>query len=339
MKYSRITAALAAAGVMLALCGCADSGSSSSERISSQVTTQPASADSVFKTNDGLFTFVPPARFKQYEGMYPADFEFLLTDSNANTTLGIIEMSGLHISPEFYCETVKAHYEEEYGTVHASADSEGDLPAYLLKAEFTDEEEQSDFLFYHKAIGYGNGDLLVLVVTVPKDKPEEATLTVEEMMSHMTYNGEALKTEPEVHDNEFFTVTADKDWYFHSKDESEATLRPNIANTLAERYGSFKISAEKSELSAKETADKDAEEFGSTDKITDVAESEGAEYLGKDAVCVTCVLNSEYMNLRRDIYYFENSGAVYKAQILAPVECFDEFSATLGSLTDSIEVK
>ena len=45
------------------------------------------------------------------------------------------------------------------------------------------------------------------------------------------------------------------------------------------------------------------------------------------------------MNLRRDIYYFENSGAVYKAQILAPVEYFDEFSATLGSLTDSIEVK
>lgn len=340
MKFTRIFAAAAAAGVLLALCGCGDSGSSSADTEISSQAVQPASKQTDYKTADEMFTLRLNERFSKYQGAYPADFEFLFVDSNTNTTVGIMEMSGLHITPEFYCETIKSHYEELYGAVTSTPAEQDGLPAHLLEAEFVDEEDgNKEFLFHHKVIGYGNGDLIVLVVTVPKETPDEAEKAVSDIMEGITYLGEPIKTEPETHENEFFSVTADKDWYFYSKDGTEATIRPNIAVTMAERYGSFKISAERSDSTAQELADADAEEFGTNEKITDIVTNKNATCLGRDAVCVSCVLNSDYMNLKRETYYFESSGAVCKVQILAPDDCFGEFSETLGSLTDTIEIK
>ena len=174
---------------------------------------------------------------------------------------------------------------------------------------------------------------------VPADKPEDREQAVSDIMEGMTYLGDPKKSEKEVHDTEFFTVSADKDWYFHSKDGAEATLRPNIADNTAEHFGSLKISAEKSGSTAKELADKDAEEFAAKEKITNVETAEGTECLGREAVCVSCVLNSDYMNLKRDIYYFDENGVNYQVQILAPEDGFDSFTDELGAVYDSIEIK
>ncbi|MDO4862828.1 MAG: hypothetical protein Q4A05_01555 [Ruminococcus sp.] len=342
MKYTRSIAALAAAGALIALCGCADNGGSSSESgSSSSQVVQPASKQTSFTSEDGLFTLELNERFSKFEGIYPAEFEFLFVDNVSDTTVGILEMSGLHITPEYYCETIKSHYEELYGSVTSTKTDEGGLPAHLLEAEFVDEEseDKGEYKFYHKAIGYGNGDLLVLVVTVPKDKPEDAPKAVSDIMAGLSYLGDPLKTDTEVHDTEYFTVSADKDWYYHSKGEAEATLRPNIADTLAEHYGSLKITAESSGGSAKELADKDAAEFGANEKITGVEVTEGRECLGREAVCVACVLNSDYVNLRREIYYFDENGVNFKVQILAPDEVFGDFAAELGAVYDNIEIK
>ncbi|MBR6069011.1 MAG: hypothetical protein IKP78_00245 [Ruminococcus sp.] len=343
MKISRIIAAAAAAGALLALCGCSDSGGSSSESAvtSSNEVVQPASKQTDFTTEDGLFTLELNERFSKYEGVYPAEFEFLFVDNESDTTVGILEMSGLHITPAYYCDTIKSHYDELYGSVTSSEDEWKGLPAHLLEAKFTDEESEThgEYLFYHKAIGYGNGDLLVLVVTVPADKPEDREQAVSDIMEGMTYLGDPIKAETEVHDTEFFTVSADKDWYFHSKDEAEATLRPNIADSTVDHFGSLKISAQKSGSSAKELADKDAEEFAAKEKITNVVTAEGVQCLGRDAVCVSCVLESDYMNLRRDICYFDENGVNYQVQILAPEDGFDGFTDELGAVYDSIEIK
>ena len=88
-----------------------------------------------------------------------------------------------------------------------------------------------------------------------------------------------------------------------------------------------------------ELAAKDAEEFGTKDNIENIEQTDGVQILGRDAVKVSCVLKSEYMDLKRDIYYFGSNGANYKVQILAPTECFDEFSEMVTALTDTIEIK
>lgn len=357
MKISRITAAAAAAGALLALCACADKGGSSpdsgagtSESVTvasestepaSREVVQPADGQTDLTTEDGLFTLRLNERFSRYEGVYPAEYEFLLVDDASDTTVGVLEMSGQHITPAYYCETIKSHYEELYGDVTSSEADENGLPAHLLEAEFTDDESEThgEYLFYHKAIGYGNGDLLVLVITVPKDKPEDREQTVSDIMEGITYLGDPIKTETEVHDTEFFTVSADKDWYFYSKGDSDATLRPNIADTLEDHFGSLKISAEKSGSTAKALADKDAEEFSAKEKISDVEVTEGLKCLGRNAVRVSCVLNSDYMDLKRETYYFDESGVNYQVQLLAPLDGFDSFTDGLGAVRDSIEIK
>ena len=227
MKISRIIAAAAAAGALLALCACADNGGSSSESVGTSTgeAVQPATKQTDFKTEDEMFSLKLNERFSKFEGIYPAEFEFLFVDNDTDTTVGILEMSAVHITPKYYCETIKSHYEELYGTVTGSEKNEGGNSAYLLEAEFTDEEDEAhkELKFYHEAIGYGNGDILVLVVTVPKDKPEDAPKAVSDILAGLTYLGEPLKAETEVHDTEFFTVSADNDWYYHSKSENEAS--------------------------------------------------------------------------------------------------------------------
>ena len=339
MKYSRITAALAAAGALLALCACSDSGGSSSESPTSQ-TVQQTSKQPAYTTEDELFTLDLNDRFSKFTGVYPAEFEFMFVDEEKGTTVGVLEMSEAHISPAYYCGEVIEHYRELYGTVKSSEMTEGGLPACLLDAEFTDEEseEKKELRFYHEAIGYGNGDLLVLVVTVPKSTPEEAPAAVSDIMAGLTYKGEAAKTETEVHDTDYFTVSADKDWFFHSKSETEATLRPNIAETTPEHYGSLKISADTTGASAQELADKDAEDFGSKEKISKIAVG-SSKIFGRDAVKVSCVLNSDYMDLQREIFYFNGIGAAYKVQILAPVDGYEDFTAELDELYKNITIK
>ncbi|MBO7395724.1 MAG: hypothetical protein J6U16_06355 [Ruminococcus sp.] len=339
MNNSRIAAAFAAASVLLALCGCADSSGSSTAGSSSQ-TAQQTTSQTAYTTEDGLFTLDLNSRFSRFSGVYPSEFEFMFVDEEKGTTVGILEMSAAHISPKYFCGEVIDHYRELYGSVTETEMTEGGRPAYLLEAEFTDEEseEKNELRFYHEAIGYGNGDLLVLVTTVPKDTPEEAPKTVSDIMAGITYLGEAEKTDTEVHDTEYFTVSADKDWFFHSKSDTEAALRPNIAETTPEHYGSLKITADTSGSTAQELSAADAEEFGTKDKITNVAVSE-SEILGRKAVCVSCVLESDYMNLKRKIYYFDELGTVYKVQILAPDEGFEDFTAELGEVYDTIVIK
>lgn len=339
MNNSRIAAAFAAASVLLALCGCADSSGSSTAGSSSQ-TAQQTTSQTAYTTEDGLFTLDLNSRFSRFSGVYPSEFEFMFVDEEKGTTVGILEMSAAHISPKYFCGEVIDHYRELYGSVTETEMTEGGRPAYLLEAEFTDEEseEKNELRFYHEAIGYGNGDLLVLVTTVPKNTPEEAPKTVSDIMAGITYLGEAEKTDTEVHDTEYFTVSADKDWFFHSKSDTEAALRPNIAETTPEHYGSLKITADTSGSTAQELSAADAEEFGTKDKITNVAVSE-SEILGRKAVCVSCVLESDYMNLKRKIYYFDELGTVYKVQILAPDEGFEDFTAELGEVYDTIVIK
>ena len=339
MNNSRIAAAFAAASVLLALCGCADSSGSSTAGSSSQ-TAQQTTSQTAYTTEDGLFTLDLNSRFSRFSGVYPSEFEFMFVDEEKGTTVGILEMSAAHISPKYFCGEVIDHYRELYGSVTETEMTEGGRPAYLLEAEFTDEEseEKNELRFYHEAIGYGNGDLLVLVTTVPKNTPEEAPKTVSDIMAGITYLGEAEKTDTEVHDTEYFTVSADKDWFFHSKSDTEAALRPNIAETTPEHYGSLKITADTSGSTAQELSAADAEEFGTKDKITNVAVSE-SEILGRKAVCVSCVLESDYMNLKRKIYYFDELGTVYKVQILAPDEGFEDFTAELGEVYETIVIK
>lgn len=342
MIHTRIAAALAAAGVLLALCGCADSGSSSSSGSASQAA-QQTTEKTEYTTKDGRFTLDLNSRFSRFSGVYPSEFEFMFVDEEKGTTVGILEMSEAHISPRYFCEEVIDHYKELYGSVTETEMTEDGHPAYLLEAEFTDEEsieseEKNELRFYHEAIGYGNGDLLVLVTTVPKDTPEEAPKAVSDIMAGITYHGEAAKTETETHDTEYFTVSADKDWFFHSKSETEAALRPNIAETTPEHYGSLKITADTSGSTAQELSAADAEEFGAKDKITDVAVS-SSKIMGREAVCVSCVLESDYMNLKREIYYFDEHGTAYKVQILAPAEDYEDFTAELGKLYEQIEIK
>lgn len=332
MRFSAIIAAAAAAGVLLVLGGCADNGGGSSSGSTSQSQHQQS-----YQTSDELFSLSLNERFSQFEGVYPADFDFLFMDTEKNVTAGIMEMSGLHTTPEFYCEYIKNHYEELYGTVKSSEAEANGLPAYLLEAEFTDEDG-SELVFYHKAVGFGNGDLLVVISTAPQSAPDEAAKAVDDIMAGITYNGEPAKSGSELHENEFFSITADKDWYYYSKDDSEATLRPNIASTSAERFGSFKISAEKLEKSAQELSGAEADEFDANEKITDVSVSE-TSILGRDAVCVSCILRSDYIDLRRDIFYFDNNGAVYKVQFLAPEDSIDEFRSVVQPVIDTIEIK
>jgi len=338
MKLTRIIAAAAAAGVLLALCGCGDSGSSSTSEPAAEQTTQAAKRTKRDSTS-GEFSFDINERFSQYEGVFPADFEFMLIDTETDISAGVMENVGIHITPEYYCESIKEHYEELYGTVTSTKSEQDGLPAHILESEFRDEESGKDLIFYHKAIGYGNGELLVWVLTAPKGAKAEIEKALDELMEGTTYNGEPAKSEPETHDTEFFTITADKDWYFYSAKDAEATVRPNIASDEAGHFGSFKISAEKSEAAAAELAAKDAEEFGTKDNIENVEQTDGVQILGRDAVKVSCVLKSEYMDLKRDIYYFGSNGANYKVQILAPTECFDEFSEMVTALTDTIEIK
>ena len=340
MKYSRITAALAAAGVMLALCGCSDSSGSSSESPAASQAVQQTSKQTAFATEDGLFSLDLNPRFSQFEGVYPAEFEFMFVDDERGTTVGVLEMSAAHITPRYFCGEVIDHYKELYGSVTETEMTEGGLPAYLLEAEFTDEnsEDNSELKFYHEAIGYGNGDILVLVVTVPKDKPDEAPKTASDIMAGLSYLGDPIKTETEIHDTDYFTVSADKSWYFYSKSETEATLRPNIAETTPEHYGSLKISADTTGASAQELADKDAADFGSKEKISEVAVG-NSQIFGRDAVKVSCVLNSDYMDLKREIFYFDGIGAAYEVQILAPSEGYEDFTAELEELYKNITIK
>ena len=339
MNNSRIAAAFAAASVLLALCGCADSSGSSTAGSSSQ-TAQQTTSQAEYTTEDGLFTLDLNSRFSRFSGVYPSEFEFMFVDEEKGTTVGILEMSAAHISPKYFCGEVIDHYRELYGSVTETEMTEGGRPAYLLEAEFTDEEseEKNELRFYHEAIGYGNGDLLVLVTTVPKDTPEEAPKTVSDIMAGITYLGEAEKTDTEVHDTEYFTVSADKDWFFHSKSDTEAALRPNIAETTPEHYGSLKISADTTGAAAQELADKDAEDFGSKEKISKIAVG-SSKIFGRDAVKVSCVLNSDYMDLQREIFYFNGIGAAYKVQILAPVDGYEDFTAELDELYKNITIK
>ena len=343
MKISKIIAASAAAGVILTLCSCSNNGISSSSEDStstSQATTQPATKSTI-TTEDEMFTIEVNERFSRFQGVYPADFECMFVDGETGTTVGILEMSNSHITPEFFFESVRDHYEEQYGTVKGTASEENGMPAYLLEAEFTDtqDDESSEMIFYHKAIQYGNGDLLIPVVTVPKSTPEEAPKAVSDIIAGVTYHGEPLKTETETHDTEYFTVSANKDWFFHSKTDTEAALLPNLAGTLEEHYGSIKITADPSGASAKELAEKDAADFESKEKIINVEVTEDTEWLGHDAICVSSVLCSEYMELKREIYYFDSNGVSFKVQLLAPSECYDKFIPLLDDVYQTIVIK
>lgn len=341
MKLSKILAASAAASVILTLCSCAGNSSSSPKSGSSSAeVVQTTTKKTTFTTEDEMFTIELNDRFSKFEGVYPADFEFLFVDSDTDTTVGILEMSESHITPKYYCDSVKGHYEELYGSVKCTESDENGLPAYLLEAKFIDEEseEKNELIYYHKAIGYGNGDLFILAVTVPQSTPEAAPKAISDIMAGVTYHGDPLKTETEVHDTEYFSITADKDWFFHSKNETSAAIRPNIAETTPDHYGSLKISVE-SGSTAKELSAKDAEDFSAKDKIINVEVTEGTKCLGRDAICVSCVLTSDYMDLKREIFYFDNNGVSYKVQILAPTDGYEEFIANLDAVYDMIEIK
>ena len=339
MKLTRITAAAAAAAVLLALCGCEESSSSStSEPVVQQQTTQAAEKikrDSV----SGTFSFDLPDRFSKYMGAYPADFEFLAVDTEKDISAGAMELTGAHITPEYYCNSIKSHYEELYGTVTSTPSEQDGLPAHLLEAEFKDEEDGKELLFYHKAIGYGNGDLLVWVITAPKDAHDEAVKALDDVMKGTKYNGAPVKTDTEAFQCPFFTLTADKYWYFYSTDGYEATVRPNIASTDAEHFGSFKITGQNYGKTAQELAKADEADFSAKDKIDEVAFSEGVEFMGREAVSVSCILRSDYMDLKRVNYYFDNNDACIKVQILAPVDCYDDFAAAAQPMIDLIEIK
>ena len=99
MNNSRIAAAFAAASVLLALCGCADSSGSSTAGSSSQ-TAQQTTSQTAYTTEDGLFTLDLNSRFSRFSGVYPSEFEFMFVDEEKGTTVGILEMSAAHISPK-----------------------------------------------------------------------------------------------------------------------------------------------------------------------------------------------------------------------------------------------
>ena len=346
MNIKSAIAVLSAAVTLLAMSGCgdknesvrpydvaSDASSSSSETASENVSAEGEK----LTTKDGLFSVVRNPRFTDYEGVFSKQYEFFIEDKAENINVGVMEVADMHISAECFTEAMKQQYEASYEDIKSYAAENSERPAYILEAVYSNEDG-SKRNFYFEAVQYGNGDNIVVLVSSPLESAEKGKEAAEEILATAEYYGDAEKTEPETHTNDFFSITADKDNYFYSADDKEATVRPNIANNDAERYGSFKLSAEKSGSTAQELASADEQKSMENEKIGNVSVSE-TNFLGNKAVCVSCILMSDVMNLKREVYYFDFNGVCYQAQYLAPENGFDEYKESAKALVDTIELK
>lgn len=240
-----------------------------------------------------------------------------------------------HVTAKGYGKATRLKYYKENGYSDIS-DEElefNGMPAYRVNA--TDADGIS---YSYTVIQYGNGELLS-VEAESKGKMKKLMKQADIILDSVECSDPPLKTEAETVENDYFSITAGKDWYIENsnKKKDKVGIVLNLADEYRETLQRVTFEAYTDGPDAAALAQQSYEKKTSLQSISSL-EIEDTEFIGFDAKLVSydMILNSNYSMKH---YYFENNNVCYLLYISALKDSEEEFLSDIQPILDSIKIK
>lgn len=240
-----------------------------------------------------------------------------------------------HVTAKGYGEANRLEYYKKNGYSDIS-DEElefNGMPAYRVNA--TDADGIS---YSYTVIQYGNGELLS-VEAESKGKMKKLMKQADIILDSVECSDPPLKTEAETVENDYFSITAGKDWYIENsnKKKDKVGIVLNLADEYRETLQRVTFEAYTDGPDAAALAQQSYEKKTSLQSISSL-EIEDTEFIGFDAKLVSydMILNSNYSMKH---YYFENNNVCYLLYISALKDSEEEFLSDIQPILDSIKIK
>ncbi len=301
----------------------------SSETASDEANEPGTEAGVHYLTSDNMFSFDAPASLKRNENGTFEECEFVFEGSNGELA-GVMTLCGYHYSAAGFMEGIADGFAENYGTVETATVEVNGLEAEQLTAS------GEDTTFVCTMVQYGNGDIFALMTSVPSGG-DAFRAEAEKILSTVEYSGKELKTKDENYSGKGFSMTVGPDFYLYRKDDYNATIKYNLADSLGEYTTSLKVSAEKVD-SVSGTADDTYEQWRTNSKTLSVSR-DTAEILGHQAEHIYRTVDVLEMTVATEYYIFDDNGTAIAVTIVAPQDSLTGFRQDIQPVLDSIKIK